>query len=51
MLDLQEVKMLVSLVEDAGKDEGEMPGPKGADQVHDEESLERRKRLKGTALH
>jgi len=43
--------MLVSLVEDAEKDEDEMQGPKVEDLVHDEEGLGMPKKLRGTALH
>lgn len=49
-LDLQEVKRLVSLVEDVEKDEDVMQDPKDEGLVHDEESLETPKKLKGTAL-
>lgn len=47
---LQEVKRLVSLVEDVEKDEDVMRDPKDVGLVHDEESLETPKKLKGTAL-
>jgi len=49
-LGLQEAKRFVSLVEDVEKDEGEMRDPKVVGLVHDEESLETPKKLRGTAL-
>lgn len=47
---LQEVKRLVSLVGDVEKDEDVLRDPKDVGLVHDEESLETPKKLKGTAL-
>jgi len=49
MLDLRVVKRLVSLVEDVEKDEDVMQDPIVLGLVHDEESLEKPKKLKGTA--